>query len=339
MNFFAKGPDEAAVELERLDQLLSGMEASVRRAFAGFIRSATDEAVISEVVERVQAGDIEGALAVIDSHAQRFGAIFPDLFTNAANTEALTIAAQVAPLAPAVAISFDPTDPAAATIMRQNSLEFVQQFTDQQKAVTRNALTEAIGNGGSRQTVARAFRDSIGLTTHQEAAISNYEQLLRKGSAQALDRELRDRRFDPSVERAISTDEPLKEEQIGRMVDRYRARMKAMRAETIARTESTKTMSQAREQAFRQTLEQTGIDAAMTEQTWRAVDDQRTRFTHATMNGQTQPLGQAFQSPSGAVLRYPGDPQAPAGEVIGCRCHRTFRIKIEALRKPVTAAA
>lgn len=341
MPFFTKAPEDAAAqaELDRLESLLSRMESRVRAAFAEFVQSAQSGELIGEVADRLEAGDIDGALDLIDSHAQRFASIFPRLFTEAGQQEAAQLAATLGPIAPAVAISFDPTDPAAALLMRENQLEFVRQFTTEQRAATRAALTEAIGTGQSRQVAARAFRESIGLTTKQAQAVKNYEGLLRANSGQALDRTLRDRRFDPTVERAISNDEPLRPEQIARMGERYRARMLAGRAETIARTESVRIMSQAREAAFRQTLDQTGIDASLTEQTWRAVGDARTRVTHVFLNGQTVPLGQAFQSISGAQLRYPGDPNAPADEVINCRCHRTFRIKIEALRAPLSVAA
>lgn len=51
---------------------------------------------------------------------------------------------------------------------------------------------------------------------------------------------------------------------------------------------------------------------------WVAILDDRTRSTHGALNGDRQPAGTAFQSPSGAELLYPGDPAAPIEETINC---------------------
>lgn len=55
-------------------------------------------------------------------------------------------------------------------------------------------------------------------------------------------------------------------------------------------------------------------------QEWIATRDSRTRDTHAERDGEVVPIGQPF---SGG-LAYPGDPNAPAGEVVNCRCTVAF---------------
>ena len=44
------------------------------------------------------------------------------------------------------------------------------------------------------------------------------------------------------------------------------------------------------------------------------------------MGGQLRRRGVPFRSGNGNALRYPGDPQAPASDVIQCRCRRAVRI-------------
>jgi uncharacterized protein with gpF-like domain len=55
-------------------------------------------------------------------------------------------------------------------------------------------------------------------------------------------------------------------------------------------------------------------------QTWNTAGDERVRESHADMEGQQVPLGQPFVSGLGNDLMYPGDPSAPAEDVINCRC-------------------
>lgn len=324
-------------QLARLDQLLSAQEGVVRRAFAGFVSSATSEEMVRQAADLIQQGDINGALALIDSHVQVFGGILPRLFQQAAISESAALAAQISPFNPTVGISFDPTDPRAAAIMRSNQLNFVREFTNEQKLATREALAENLGAGIDLQAAARAFRDSIGLTRYQLSVVESYRKALENGDSAALGRMLRDKRFDPSVEASIDGRRPLTPDKISAMVERYRQRMLAYRAETIARTEARQVLSEGQQEAFEQTMRMASLSGDDVEQMWNTNMDGRERMTHGLLDGQTQPWGGLFQSVSGAQLRYPGDPLAPAAEVIICRCHRTFRIKLPGERTAMEA--
>lgn len=328
---FAKSLD---TELDRLDALLSRQESRIRAAFGEFVAGAQSEAAVKEAADLLAKGDVEGALKVVDRYVARLASVLPTVYQQAAAVELVAIGEQLAPLLPTVAVSFDPTDTRAAMVMRSASLEFIRGFTAGQRDATRQALTQAFMDGSGTAATARAFRDSIGLTAYQEQAVRNYRNLLEQGSRQALDRALRDRRFDRTVTRAADGGDPLTAEQIDRMVARYRANYLAYRAKTIARTEALTAVSQARDLAFEQNRVMAGISTQAISSTWRTNVDGRERETHHDMNGQVQPYGSAFQSPSGATLRYPGDPLAPAAERVACRCHRTFRIDPTALEIP-----
>lgn len=96
----------------------------------------------------------------------------------------------------------------------------------------------------------------------------------------------------------------------------------AKQAMRVARTERTRVQSQARVQA----MEEAAAMGIQIEYEWstRMVNS---RDTHISMNGWRRKTGEAFNSPSGAVLRYPGDPSAPAKEVINCHCRLIPRLK------------
>lgn len=56
------------------------------------------------------------------------------------------------------------------------------------------------------------------------------------------------------------------------------------------------------------------------EKEWLSARDEKVRDSHAAMDGQRVELDGLFQSGDGNFLAYPGDPDAPASEVVECRC-------------------
>lgn len=315
----------ARPDLEELDRLIAEQEASVKRAFQNFVRTVgRDGPVLSAIIAKLENRDVDGALRIVNSYVAVMGNVLPAV----SHAVGAATAAELARLVPnvSVGISFDPSFPRAAEIIRANRLQFVNGFTAQQRAATIQALGRAYQAGKGTTATARAFRDSIGLTPSQETAVDNYRKLLEKGSRDALDRALRDRRFDRAVVNAIENEKPLTAAQIDRMVDRYRSNFVAMRAETIARTEGVRATSQAREESLDQMIAQTGISVASVIRIWNSLHDQRVRHWHETMDKQERPRNEPFQDGLGNQLMYPGDPSAPAETVINCRCGTTFRI-------------
>ncbi len=80
------------------------------------------------------------------------------------------------------------------------------------------------------------------------------------------------------------------------------------RAQRIARTEVTSAANSARFSEARVA----GIDQMM----WVAAADDATRESHAKLDGLIRPTGEEYAQ----NLRFPGDPAAPAEEVVNCRC-------------------
>lgn len=86
----------------------------------------------------------------------------------------------------------------------------------------------------------------------------------------------------------------------------------AYQARRVAQTERTRIQSQARWQAGEEAKD-LGVEI---ENTWR-TRMVNSRDTHIALNGKKAKQGEYFP---GSMLRYPGDPSAPAGEVINCHC-------------------
>ena len=309
---------------ERLRQLLEQTDEEFRTAFFRYVQDIRSDQVLGQIENALRTGDQQTALNIIRGHVERLGNVIPSMYQTAANA---TMGEIDLDLPATVAISFDPTNPRAARIMRRERLGFIRDFTRKQLIAVRSVLAEGLQAGDGIADVARRIGDVIGLTEHQVGQVENYRRLVLEDASEALTRDLRDRRFDRTLEGSIRRGEPITAAQADRMTDRYRERFIAHRAETIARTESTRITNQARSESFEQALEQTGIRRDRVVRVWNAVADTRTRDWHSSMDGQERGADEPFLDGRGNSLMYPGDPNAPAETVINCRCVLTARFR------------
>lgn len=319
-----------ASEKSKLEAILAKQESSVRRAFVTFLKDVRSDEVMREVRVLLSTGKLSQALDIVDSHVVSMANVIPRVFTDAGSASMSDLGDSVVRAlgraGARVSIGFDPTNDRAASIMRSNRLNFITGFTREQRNATRQALVRGLQTGAGTEETARLFRDSIGLTRAQLDSVESYRDALERQSADALRRVLRDRRFDSTVEGAIESGDPLSAEQIDRMVDRYQARFLAYRAENIARTESLRVTSQARQEALRQSIEQSGLDPDNVVRVWNATGDKRTRDSHRAMDGQEVGVDEPFVTPSGVRLMFPGDPNGSPEETINCRCTVTTKV-------------
>lgn len=99
-----------------------------------------------------------------------------------------------------------------------------------------------------------------------------------------------------------------------------------MRSKVIARTETHAPAVFAGDAA----VEALGLDMV---RDWIASGDGRTRSSHALADGQKREMNRPFDV-GGAKLMRPGDPSAPAREIINCRCGLGYVTAEEAEDKP-----
>lgn len=232
-------------------------------------------------------------------------------------------------------VEFNPVNERAVSFMRDERLRLIREFADEQRRATRLALTDGITRGLNPVEQARAFRGSIGLTQRQQQSVLNYRTYLERaalGDTTALNRSLRDRRFDATVRRAVRTREPLSSDQITRMTERYRQRYVGYRARVIARTEALRSVHVAQDEATEQAIEEGHIGREEIERTWITTIDGRERSSHAMLNGMVRGKDEPFPGLAGPIL-FPGDPAAAAEETIQCRC--TLAITVASASKRV----
>lgn len=91
------------------------------------------------------------------------------------------------------------------------------------------------------------------------------------------------------------------------------------RSYMIARTELGAATNVGHQQGAEQAAQEYGLDL---EKVWASSLDERVRATHA-IHGETAPMDGLFSN----GLRYPGDPDGAAEEVINCRCTVVHRVR------------
>ena len=108
-----------------------------------------------------------------------------------------------------------------------------------------------------------------------------------------------------------------KGETIDQIADRIRSvfNISKNRAKVIARTEILGAANEGRHLA----ISRTGFG----ERRWFTAMDERVRAQHKAMHGKTAKVGIPWVMPDGTSLRFPGDSNGPAHQVIQCRCIET----------------
>lgn len=222
-------------------------------------------------------------------------------------------------------VDFDSLNPSVRRHMATYALDRIVQISAEQREAIRQILMDnTVLQGIGPLDTARLLRETIGLTAHQAAVVQAYRVELQNLDPAALERKLRDARYDRTVRRAIETNTPLTAEQIEAMVAAYHRRMLALRAETIARTESIRAVTAGAVARAQDVLDQ-HPDLKATK-IWVATKDPRTRDSHRELDGKAvEGIETPFRTINEADVRWPCDIDAPADEVINCRCSLAFR--------------
>ena len=312
-------------------------EAAFRKAFAEAVASIKNSAVIKELVDRIDAGDIDGVLTAIGINEASFNSI-EQAIQNAYRKGGDTGAKQVGRIPdPAGEVSFmfafNVRNPRAEQWLRENSSSLIVEITQDQREMVRQRLTASLSEGvnprqsalelvGRKNLVTRRREGGfIGMTSQQANWVSRARGELQDLDPNYLNRKLRDKRFDRSVRKAIASGKPLTKASMDRMVSSLQSRTVKYRGDVIARTESINALRAGQHESLRQATEAGDVKEGDVTREWDSSGDARTRETHVRADGQIVRGNEPFNV-GGYQLRYPGDSSmgAPAEETILCRC-------------------
>lgn len=319
-----------------LAELLRRFEPRLRRAFFEIVAFLRARRSTAEVIALINAGRVLQALDVDDLSAA--GKTLAERVNAVYLAAAREVAAMVSERLK-VFVPVDLTNPRAVAAMRQVGARLVREVVEDQRAMIREVVAQGIARGMNPRAQARLFREAIGLTARQVRAVENYRRLLETADAEALERKLRDRRFDASVRAAVEGRRPLTKAQIDKMVAAYQRRYLKFRAETIARNEALAALHAGAEEGWRSAIDAGHVDPEELTRKWVTAGDGRVRHSHRAMSGQVRPFGEAFLTGNGYAIRYPHDPAAPASERLQCRCNAVVRYRSKASEQPAALAA
>jgi SPP1 gp7 family putative phage head morphogenesis protein len=276
---------------------------------------------LAKLEQALAKGDVNQALAVIaldkkfvsilHGEAGESGIISFRGAVEAVFAAGAKAASEQLPKIIAAELSFNVKAPEAISFLEKYEFDLIKQVTADTTAAIRQTIVRAFEEGGHPYEQARQIKQVIGLTSQQEQAVANYRNALSDTSTMrgALDRALRDGRYDATVLRNIKNGTNLSQAQIDKMVERYEERFVQYRAQTIARTESIRASSKGRTELWRQAREQGLLgDNAMRE--WEVSGDERTCEECMDLDGEQAGLDEEFEP----GIFEPPDPHPD------CRC-------------------
>lgn len=337
------------------------MQSPIAKAFIEALASIADRIDLDQVTNLIARGQIEAAIALV---AREITEAQYQPLTSAIGTAVVTTGSVAAINANAtiggVEIRFNALNPETARFVDSYAMPLIRELATEARAAVREVIANGVRAGRGPVAVARDVRESIGLTRRQNRMVENFRRELetfhqrrtgggynlggrisRRNGRQVFvidangrpvdgiaERRLRDFRYDRSLMRAVRDNEPLRPEQIDRMVEAYRRKYIRNRSETIAITEARRALSVGQHELFRQQIAQGAINSQLVRREWIYTQDGRTRHAHREIPG-LNPDGVGMDRPfisSLGPIMYPGDPNASAANTIRCRCALYYRV-------------
>lgn len=324
-----------------LERLAAELEPELRAAFLASIEDIVSNVQLSRVIERLERGDIEGALSALNIEPaafRQFEEAIRRAFISGGSATMTGMPALRDPSGNRLILRFDARNPRAEQWLAEHSSALITRIVDDQRSAIRQALREGMEAGTNPRTTALDIAGRInratgkreggivGLTAPQERYVASARRELLSGDPDDLRHYLtrgrRDKRFDRTVAKAIREGKPLPRETVNKIVGRYSDRLLELRAETIARTETMASLNQAHIEAFQQAIDTGSVRRQDVRKVWVATKDNRTRDSHWAMDGESTGIDDVFSN----GLRYPGDPNGSASETANCRCTMFLRV-------------
>lgn len=316
-----------AEQRDEIERLLSQFDSKLATAFAEGVRVVSDSVSLTAIADQIRAGNYAQAVALFNDALVQAGFV-----TFASTLTAAMMAGgnygQTIAQANRVVFGFNIAESNTARFLENYLAERIKQISFEMRQTVSSVIYREVSAGTNPIDTARKIREGLGLTASQERTVQNYRRYLEEGDSRALELRLRDKRFDPTVARLIRDGKALKPQDIDKIVNRYRQRFIKRRSENIARTESMTMINAGNQKYWEQIVKAGALEERQIRRDWKHSHDSKVRSAHLgipALNKDGRGLTEPFRSALG-LIRYPGDPQASAGNRINCRCYVFIRI-------------
>lgn len=318
---------------------------AIRKAFIDAIQGIIDNVTISDLISAINNNDSVAAFDILGFNQATLYPILEqitDTYKQAGYIvgDSFPTSRLVTPSGNSFTFTFDMRNPAVEAYLAQDSSQLVTLLTNEALQNVRTVLQRGAIAGDNPRTTAlnlvgridpvtkERIGGIIGLTKNQEIWSANMRTDLINLDSNYFSRELRDKRFDSVVRKAIDSETPLSDDIISKIITSYNNSLLKFRADNVARTETIQAMNAADFAAHAQLVATGAVTASAVEKLWDGVGDKRERWSHRQMDikygqpGSGVGLNEPFILPSGHRLMYPGDTSmgADGAETINCRC-------------------
>lgn len=324
-----------AAQQAAIDALLSAYEPRVRDAFLAAIYSARAAVDLPALIEALERGDVARAVELLRLNQ---ALLFP--LDEAIRGAFLAGGQAVMPVLPRLVSAtwaFDGRHPRAEAWIAEKGAQLVQGIgadLDAVRGVILSGLEESRGarevaldiTGRMNPATGRREGGIIGLTTQQTDYVISARQQLHNLDPAYFERQLRDRRFDALVRKAIRDGKPLSRADIDRITGRYKDRLLKARGDLIARNETFTAQAAGRDEAYRQIATRPDVQTVTVR--WQHSPQRRGRPDHIAMDGKKITLGETFELPDFTRMKHPHDPAGGAKHSANCKCIAVYRVEL-----------
>lgn len=320
--------------------LLARYGKEIADAFLTAIDDITSAAELQRLTAAIEAGQIEEALEALHIDPAAYNDMLDAIQRSYNETGRIATGAlpKRGPDGTVLTFRFDGRNPVAERWLKDHSSRLVTRIVADQRDAVRSALNAGMQAGENPRSTALRIVGRIdratgkraggllGLSVPQEGYVRSARAELASGDPRALQaylgRSRRDKRYDRTILKAINDGTSVPADTIRKATASYSNRLLKLRGDTIGRTEALTSLNAAQYESARQAVEGGKVTASQVRRVWRSASDGRVRDSHARLNAETVGLEEAFVSPTGARMRYPGDTSLGAGaaEIINCRC-------------------
>ena len=320
----------------------------IQKLFLQVMQDIVDKAILSEMVTAIETNDIEKLFQATGFTPAALSPLIDameQIYKDSAETTVAGWPARIRTPTGLVIFRFDARNPKVETDLREKSSALITRLTGEARENVRALLEKGMIAGANPRTTAldiigrvdpitkRRIGGVIGLTENQANWVENVTRYLQTNDPRYFKFELRDKRFDSIVKKAMESGTPLSDDNVSRLTTAYKNRALKYRGETVARTETIQSLNRGEFMANRQAIDQGVFTSTQIKKYWSSGHDSHVRTSHKYLDNKYDlknaiSLDQPFVSTSGSKLMFPGDTSLGAGadEIANCRCMTKYAV-------------